>query len=298
MINADYIEPRRFLEDAGDVVLERVRNAVERHGSVKMNTAFNGEFVANDKRTNKSINTKNSEIYRCTDLRKCSSAKLEIHSKDCGKMNDYVISYRWNACCGRRNPAGKTRHRTRTSSTKCIVSGITCDARTTTRYRRISFIAIKIVLHGSRNNSRTWRIATSLEKLASYLDKDKLKINNLEIVHSEFPTLSDEEFELLTRKGVFPYEYVDCVEKLQDTRLPPRESFYSSLTGDTVSESDYAHAVNVWQRFSIQTLGEYSDLYLKTDVLLLTDIFENFRNSCVASYGLDPAHYYTLPGFT
>ncbi|XP_018405556.1 PREDICTED: uncharacterized protein LOC108781931, partial [Cyphomyrmex costatus] len=64
------------------------------------------------------------------------------------------------------------------------------------------------------------------------------------------------------------------------------------------SESDYAHAENVWQRFSVRTLGEYSDLYLKTDVLLLADVFENFRDSCVASYGLDPAHYYTLPGFT
>ncbi|KYQ58433.1 hypothetical protein ALC60_02578, partial [Trachymyrmex zeteki] len=94
-------------------------------------------------------------------------------------------------------------------------------------------------------------LSASLDKLTSYLDKDKLKI-----VRSEFSTLSNEEFELLTRKGVFPYKYVDCVEKLQDTRLPPRESFYTSLTGDTVSESDYAHAANVWQRFSIQTLGE------------------------------------------
>ncbi|KYN16161.1 hypothetical protein ALC57_11593 [Trachymyrmex cornetzi] len=135
-------------------------------------------------------------------------------------------------------------------------------------------------------------LSTSLEKLASYLDKDKLKI-----VRSEFTTLSDEEFELLTRKGVFPYEYVDCVDKLNERCLPPRESFYSSLTGDTVSESDYAHAVNVWQRYSIRTLGEYRDLYLKTDVLLLADIFENFRN-IVTSYGLDPAYYYTLPGFT
>ncbi|XP_025162454.1 uncharacterized protein LOC112590375 [Harpegnathos saltator] len=134
---------------------------------------------------------------------------------------------------------------------------------------------------------------SSLDKLASFLNNDKLKI-----VRSEFSNLSDKDFDLLTRKGVFSYEYLDCADKLQDRCLPPRESFYSSLTGDTVSESDYAHAANVWQRFSIQTLGEYSDLYLKTDVLLLADIFENFRNSCIKSYGLDPAYYYTLPGFT
>ncbi|XP_036144958.1 uncharacterized protein LOC118646366 [Monomorium pharaonis] len=134
---------------------------------------------------------------------------------------------------------------------------------------------------------------TSLEKLASFLGKE-----NLKIVRSEFSHLSDAEFDLLTRKGVFPYEYIDRVEKLEDTCLPPLESFYSSLTSNTVSESDYAHAVNVWHRFSIQTLGEYSDLYLKTDVLLLADIFENFRDKCLESYGLDLAHYYTLPGYT
>ncbi|XP_011685782.1 PREDICTED: fatty acid synthase-like [Wasmannia auropunctata] len=136
-------------------------------------------------------------------------------------------------------------------------------------------------------------VTSSLEKLASYLAKDKLQI-----MQRGFCNLSAEHFDLLTRKGVFPYEYIDCFEKLEDTHLPPRESFYSSLTGGAVSENDYAHAVNVWERFSIRSLGEYSDLYLKTDVLLLADIFENFRDSCVASYGLDPAHYYTLPGFT
>ncbi|XP_071646039.1 uncharacterized protein [Temnothorax longispinosus] len=136
-------------------------------------------------------------------------------------------------------------------------------------------------------------LTASLDKLASYLSKDKLRI-----LQREFCELSAENFNLLTRKGVFPYEYIDCVEKLEDLCLPPRDSFYSSLTGDTVSESDYAHAVDVWQRFFIRTLGDYSDLYLKTDVLLLADIFENFRDSCVASYGLDPAYYYTLPGFT
>ena len=136
-------------------------------------------------------------------------------------------------------------------------------------------------------------LGTSLEKLASYLTKDKLKISR-----SEFHNLSAENFDLLTRKGVFPYEYIDNVDRLRETCLPPRESFYSSLTGDTVSESDYAHATNVWRTFSIETLGQYSDLYLKTDVLLLADVFENFRDTCIQSYGLDPAHYYTLPGYT
>jgi len=136
-------------------------------------------------------------------------------------------------------------------------------------------------------------LSTSLDKLISFLNIEKLKITR-----SEFSKLTIEDFKLLTRKGIFPYEYVDCIEKLEETRLPSRESFYSSLIDDTVSESDYAHAVNIWQRFSVQTLGEYSDLYLKTDVLLLADIFENFRDTCMESYGLDPAHYYTLPGFT
>ncbi|XP_018400325.1 PREDICTED: uncharacterized protein LOC108777842 [Cyphomyrmex costatus] len=136
-------------------------------------------------------------------------------------------------------------------------------------------------------------LASSLEKLASFLSKDKLRVGQ-----HEFCNLSAENFDLLTRKGIFPYEYIDSVEKLDDTCLPPRESFYSSLTDSTVSESDYAHALNVWQQFSIRTLGEYSDLYLKTDVLLLADNSENFRDSCVASYELDPAYYYTLPGFT
>jgi len=136
-------------------------------------------------------------------------------------------------------------------------------------------------------------LGTSLEKLASYLDKSKLKI-----ARSEFRELSSEDFELLTRKGVFPYEYIDSVDKLRETRLPPRESFYSSLTDDTVSVDDYEHAINIWERFRIETLGDYSDLYLKTDVLLLADVFENFRDACIESYGLDPTHYYTLPGYT
>ncbi|KAL6255634.1 hypothetical protein P5V15_012882 [Pogonomyrmex californicus] len=68
VINVNYIDPRRFLEDAGGVVLERVRDIVERHDNVKVNTAFNGEFVMSDKRANKSINTKNSELFRVSNV--------------------------------------------------------------------------------------------------------------------------------------------------------------------------------------------------------------------------------------
>ncbi|XP_071652904.1 uncharacterized protein [Temnothorax longispinosus] len=136
-------------------------------------------------------------------------------------------------------------------------------------------------------------LAVSIETLASYLNKDKLRITR-----SEYADLNTEDLDLLTCKGVFPYEYVNSADKLRETELPPREVFYSSLTDETVSESDYEHATRVWQRFRVRDLGEYSDLYLKTDVLLLADIFENFRVACLASYGLNPTHYYTLPGYT
>ncbi|KYN14452.1 hypothetical protein ALC57_13339 [Trachymyrmex cornetzi] len=97
VINFNYIEPRRFLEDAREIVLERVRDAVERHGSVKVNTAFNGEFATKDKRAIKSINTKNNEIYQYIDMREwClhyfgSRERLQSHTIDCGKINDCAI---------------------------------------------------------------------------------------------------------------------------------------------------------------------------------------------------------------
>lgn len=109
---------------------------------------------------------------------------------------------------------------------------------------------------------------------------------------------SDELFTLLNRKGVFPYEYVDCYEKLEESALPSIEYFFSKLSGLNISEKDYAHAQNIWKEFNMQSLGEYSDLYLKTDVLLLADVFENFRSTCHATHALDPAHYFGAPGLS
>ena len=101
---------------------------------------------------------------------------------------------------------------------------------------------------------------------------------------------------LLTRKGVYPYDYVTSIEKLSETQLPPKDQFYSKLNDEDITDEDYQHALNVWNTFKCQTIKDYHDLYLKSDVLLLADVFENFRKTCLKHYNLDPAHYYTSPG--
>ncbi|XP_025198459.1 uncharacterized protein LOC112596852 [Melanaphis sacchari] len=101
---------------------------------------------------------------------------------------------------------------------------------------------------------------------------------------------------LVTRKGVYPYENTDNWSRLEETRLPSKRSFYSTLTESGIEEEDYKHAKEVWDHFDCKTLVEYSDLYLKIDVLLLADVFENFRNVCMRAYNLDAAHYFTAPG--
>ena len=116
----------------------------------------------------------------------------------------------------------------------------------------------------------------------------------------EFPILSshykDRQLELLRRKGVYPYEYMDRLEKLDEEKLPPIEKFYSHLNAEGISEEDYQHAHVVWKEFNIETMKGYHDLYLTSDVLLLADVFENFRSVCLKNYKLDPAWYYTAPG--
>ena len=118
---------------------------------------------------------------------------------------------------------------------------------------------------------------------------------------NKFPCLKEQfqdqgQHQLLLRKGTYPYSYMDHEDRFTEQQLPPIEEFHNSLTGEDLSEEDYHHAQQVWKAFNIQNLGQYHDLYLLTDVLLLADIFENFRSTCQGQYGLDPAHYYTSPG--
>ena len=105
-----------------------------------------------------------------------------------------------------------------------------------------------------------------------------------------------EEVELIKQKGFYPYEFMDKVEKFKNTKLPPREAFYSKLSGKGITEKNYKHAWNVWNTFKMKTFKDYHKLYNETDVLLLADVFENFRNLCLKIYGLDPVYYFTAPG--
>ena len=101
--------------------------------------------------------------------------------------------------------------------------------------------------------------------------------------------------ELVKKKGVYPYDYMNCFGILDETSLPPIECFYSKLNDSNISISDYAHAKRVWEEFGMKTMRDYHDLYQKTDVLLLADVFEEFRKVCLDKYKLDPAWYYSSP---
>ena len=105
----------------------------------------------------------------------------------------------------------------------------------------------------------------------------------------------NEQLELVKCKGVYPYEWVNEFEKFDNSCLPSKECFYSSLKGRGISEEEYLRANRVWNVFDMKTFGEYHDLYLKCDVLLLCDVFEKFIDICLEYYGLDPCHYFSSP---
>ena len=131
-------------------------------------------------------------------------------------------------------------------------------------------------------------MSTSLESLVNNLPGDAFNI--LEECYK------GEKLTLVKRKGVYPYEYMDSLERFKENKLPPKEAFYSRLTGEGISDEDLKHVEKVWKVFGMKTLQDYHDLYNVTDVLLLADVFENFRNVCMENYKLDPAHYFTAPG--
>ena len=133
-------------------------------------------------------------------------------------------------------------------------------------------------------------MSLSLDKLITNLPHEAFKYKLQEF--------QDEKLSLMSKKGIYPYDFMDSLKKFDKTELPNKEEFYSILNDENILDEDYQHAKNVWATFNLKSICEYEDLYLKSDILLLVDVFENFRKTCLQYYKLDPCHYFTSPGLS
>ena len=107
-----------------------------------------------------------------------------------------------------------------------------------------------------------------------------------------------DKFILLLRKGVYTYEYIDSWKRFDEIFLPDKEDFYSNLNMEDITDVDYSHAKKVWKCFEIKNLGEYHDLYVQNDALLLADVFKNFRNKCIEIDDLDFVNFFSARGLS
>ena len=132
-------------------------------------------------------------------------------------------------------------------------------------------------------------LSASLETLVENLKKSN---GEFKITREYFNT------DIMLQKGVYPYENMTDRSKFAETSLPPKTAFYSKLTESDISDADYEFAQKIFKDFGCKTMQDYHDLYLKSDVCLLADVFESFRRLSLKIYQLDPAHYFTLPGLS
>ena len=128
-------------------------------------------------------------------------------------------------------------------------------------------------------------MSSSLDKLVSNLPKEAFKYTSEEF--------TSKKLSLMSQKDVYPYDFMDSTEKFDQMELPTREQFYSILKDQHITNGEYDHARKVWKTYNIKTMGEYHDLYLKSNVLLLADVFESFRKTCLQYYKLYPCNYFT-----
>ena len=153
-------------------------------------------------------------------------------------------------------------------------------------------ITMKYFFEKVRDNELIYENGECIPITESKQNKNDFKI----CIKDHHEIVNNAKFKLVIRKGVYPYDYMNSFDKFDEQSLPPIDAFYSKLTNEGIEENEYKHAQTVWQQFNIKNMGEYNDLYLLTDVLLLADVFESFRNTCIRHYQLDPANYITLPG--
>ena len=133
-------------------------------------------------------------------------------------------------------------------------------------------------------------MSSSLDNLVKNLPDEAFKYTKQEF--------KKEQFNLMKQKGIYPYDHMDCFDRFNEIQLPEKQDFYSILNNEHISDEQYKHAQNVWDTFNLKTMGDYHDLYLKSDILLLADVFENFRKTCLQYYKLDPCHYFTSPSLS
>ena len=124
-------------------------------------------------------------------------------------------------------------------------------------------------------------------KIKEYASSPENLVKNLEL--SQYKYTPDA---ILTHKGIYPYEYMDSFE-----RFPPKGKFYSTLSEYSITDEEFIFAFHVYKKYECRIIGEYHDIYLKTDISSLTDVSKNFRSTCLKYYGLDPSPYLSAPNF-
>ena len=137
----------------------------------------------------------------------------------------------------------------------------------------------------------------SMQFINSGLDSLVKNLPNSDFIYLS-EKFSGKFLELVKEKGVYPDEYMDSFKKFSEDKLPNKSKFFSSFKDECISEKDYQRANNVWNAFKMKAMGDYHDLYLKRDVLLLADVFEKFIKTCLDYYRLDPCHYFSSPGLS
>lgn len=165
--------------------------------------------------------------------------------------------------------------------------------------------SIEVLAKSSENYISFSKIFRGCQISARFLDSFRFlstSLSKLVETSNSFPELNSiypnpDDSRLLLRKGVYPYNHINNWDVLQETCLPPKEKFYSDLSEEGISDEDYNHAHTVWNHFKIKNLMEYTELYMKSDILLLADIYENYRKVSRLHYGIDPSWYYTSPSY-
>ena len=150
-------------------------------------------------------------------------------------------------------------------------------------------------------------MAFTINRNLVFIDSMQLMNSSLDsliknLVDKDFKYLSEKfngkYLEVVKEKGIYSYEDMNSFKKFNETKLPSKDKFFSSLKNECIREKDNEKAKNIWNTFKIRTLGKYHDLYLKTEVLLLCDVFEKCINTCLNYYGLDSCHYFSSPGLS